>query len=96
MYYRSSVTGRIITDTSLKVIEDIYGKNGLNNAIKYDVVCKIDPDPSVIDCIEYGTTVAAIMRYREIHKCSRKEARKGVARIKRDMARFAKKGDKKR
>ena len=90
MYYRSNETGRIISDVSIRVLEDIYGDGAVETAIKLGTIAPIE-NPSVIDCIRDSTRVTAIYRYREIHKCGLLEARTGVEALEKDMARFSKK-----
>lgn len=90
MYYRSNVTGRIISDASIRVLDDVYGAGFVDEAISFGTIVPIE-NPSVIDCIRDGTRVAAIYRYREIHKCGLLEARAGVDALEKDMARFSKK-----
>lgn len=90
MYYRSTVTGHIIRDTSIDVLNQIYGENGVDSAIESGIIVPIE-SPSVIDCIRYGTEISAVLRYYEIHKCGVHEAREGVKRIKEDMNKFKEK-----
>lgn len=86
MYYRSNVTGRIISGASIRVLNDIYGDNGINDTIKFGTITPIE-NPTVIDCILDGTEITAMIRYREIHKCTLRAAKEGVDLVRKDMAR---------
>lgn len=88
MYYISNVTGNIISDGMIRVLDYVYGENGVSDAVKFGTIRAID-DPSVIDCIRHGTGTTALIRYRELHQCTLREARNGVDQIKKDMKRFA-------
>ena len=85
MWYRSMVTNKIINDSSRHSVDNIYGDGTFDNLIKIDYLVEIE-NPSVVDILkENGSTAMAALRYREIHKCTLKEARQGVELILKDM-----------
>lgn len=90
-YYKSTITGKILTQHDLDILDDIYGENTAWNAIGTGPIEKIDP-PSVIDCIKNAySEVVAIHRYREINNCKLADATKAVREIKARMKRNKKK-----
>lgn len=74
-YYYSKLTGKIITDTTVKAVKDVLGE------VKLDSLLTPMESPSVVDCILGDNKVAAVMRYHEIHSVRLIEARKGVEKI---------------
>ena len=89
MFYRSTVTGKIFFARSLEILNSIYGPGTMNEAIREGILQEI-PEPSVVECLRYGTYAMAAMRYKELHpECSDlKDARKAVRQIRRDMERI--------
>lgn len=86
-YYKSTITGKILTQNELNILDAIYGTGARQRAIEGDAVEKIDP-PSVIDCIKYASSEAvAVFRYREINNCKLADATKAVREIKARMKR---------
>lgn len=84
-YYRSKITGRIVTDTDLEWARLTYGE-GVLILINYSSD-EID-NPSVIDILRDGRFAQAVHRYREIHDCSLKEAFDMTRKIRDDLERF--------
>lgn len=93
MYYISNYTHKIFTENQIKAVNDIYGKDEFNEAIKNGVFIPIE-SPSVIDFIKSGNMPGATYRYREIHNCKLKEAYDAVYEMKRYMRGLGKKSNK--
>ena len=85
-YYRSTATGKIMSENSLRVLNDIFGGDTVSSMMS-DGLLEIVEEPSVIDCICSGNMATAITRYREIHGCGLADAKKNVYAIRSDMAR---------
>lgn len=86
-YYRSTITGKIVSDSFVSQLSDIYGDDLLNQYIVNKILVPID-SPDIIDCIRYDSIKVAVLRYMELHQgYSWEEAYKQVKRIKRDMIR---------
>lgn len=95
MWYRSTFTNKIVNSTSAFAIENIYGKGAFDKLITMGVL-KLLENPSVIDVLRETDSVRlAVLRYQEIHKCSRKEAVIGVSLLRKDMNNHTKKRGKK-
>ena len=86
-YYRSTATGKILTDTSLRIINDVFGDETISKMIS-DGLLVIVEDPSVIECINSGNMLSAFSRYCEIHNCTMEEAKKAVYTIRADVFRI--------
>ena len=84
-YYRSTATGKILGENSLKILDDVFGNETVANMIADNLLVSIET-PSVIDCIRSGNMVSAFTRYREIHECSMDEAKKAVHTIRADIS----------
>lgn len=85
MYYRSNVTGCIISGGSIRILDDVYGKNGVMDTIKNGTITPIE-DPTVMECILHGSKVAAYIRYRETHtNCTLSEARTAVEKMEQEL-----------
>lgn len=93
MYYISNYTHKIFTENQIKAVNDIYGENEFDEAIKNGVFIPIE-NPSVIDFIKCGNMTGATYRYREIHNCKLKEAYDAVYEMKRYMHSLGKKSNK--
>lgn len=65
-YYKSNTTGRILTQTDINLLSEVYGEAGVENLIESGSIEKIEP-PSVIDCLKKSRFSVAAMRYREIN-----------------------------
>lgn len=93
MWYRSKLSGKIITSGTATAIDLVHGDGQFNQMIEDGQIIPIDP-PSVIDILrENGSIAAACQRYREIHPdADLKTARAAVGRLQCDMARFGGKG----
>lgn len=76
-YYKSNITGRILIQNDISLLEETYGKDGVNNLIESGTIEKIDP-PSVVDCLKNGRFNVAAYRYREINGTDAKETVKAV------------------
>lgn len=95
MWYRSTISNKIVNSSSAFAIESIYGKGAFDKLISMDILKPIQ-NPSVIDVLrDTGSTNLAVLRYKEIHKCSHKEATTGVSLIRESMAKHTKKRGKK-
>lgn len=84
MYYISNYTNKIFTENQIKAVNDIYGKDEFDEAIKNGVFITIE-NPSVVDFIKSGNMPGATYRYRELHNCKVKEAYDAVYEMKRYM-----------
>ena len=93
MYYKSNVTGKILTEGQIQHHCDVYVYYMIATDIEMVILTKVD-SPSVIDFIKCGNMAGATLRYRELHNCKTKAAYDAVFAMKRDMRRFSKKGNK--
>ena len=88
-YYESTLTGKIITENDLHVLYDIYGDNVIKDPLCHGILVRVD-EPTVIACSKYGrSTVMAVIRSREIHDCTLKEAYDIVKKIKKDVEKYS-------
>ena len=94
MYYKSNITGKILTEGQIQHHCDVYGDDTIVADIKIGILTKVE-SPSVIDFIKCGNMSGATLRYKELHNCKTKAAYDAVFAMKRDMRRFSKKGNKK-
>ena len=94
MYYKSNITGKILTEGQIQHHCDVYGYDTIAKDINIGILTKVE-SPSVIDFIKCGNMAGATLRYRELHNCKTKAAYDAVFAMKRDMRRFSKKGNKK-
>lgn len=85
-YYRSNPTGKILSENSLKVLNDVFGNDVVPSMVEDGLLVSIET-PSVVDCIRSGNMATAIARYREIHDCGMEEAKKAVYSIRADISR---------
>ena len=84
-YYRSNITGSILTEGSIRVLNDIYGNSAVCEAIDSGSI-EVVTDPDIIECIKYGRGSAAVFRYRELHPdVSIQDAFDAVKKIRKDM-----------
>lgn len=93
MYYKSNITGKILTEDQIQHHCDVCG----NDAIAVDInmgILTIVENPSVVDFIKCDNMIGAMTRYRELHNCKTKDAYDAVYAMKRDMHRINKKNDK--
>ena len=86
MYYRSNITGRIITTAS--VIDEVYGTGTVDSMLRQGMLEKIE-SPDMIDVLRHGSRLVSIMRYRDIHQCGLAEARDRVAMMLEDLNKFS-------
>lgn len=95
MWYRSTLSNKIVNSSSAFAIESIYGEGAFDKLINLDILKPIK-NPSVIDILrDTGSNNLAVLRYKEIHKCSHKEATVGVSLIRESMEKHTKKRGKK-
>lgn len=69
-FYRSTITGKIVSEKAIRDLHDIYG-NGPGNCVdehilKENILIEIS-EPSIVDCLDCGNDGIAILRYRELH-----------------------------
>lgn len=87
-YYRSKITGKIITDKALRNLYDIYGEadgNVVDWYIKKEVIEPVE-DPSLEECIRYGNDGVAVIRFRELNEeVSFEDAKKAVRDLRREL-----------
>ena len=93
MYYKSNVTGKILTEGQIQHHCDVYGDDTIAADIEMGILTKVE-SPSVIDFIKCGNMAGATLRYRELHNCKTKAAYDAVFAMKRDMRRISKKSNK--
>ena len=82
-FYRSAITKKIMTYPY--DLDAIYGEGTVDTYVKNGLLEKIDPSPTVIECLKHGTKIVAIQRYREIHGGTLKEVKDTVEKIMDDM-----------
>ena len=87
MYYKAKNTCRIVMDNVVKILNDIYGEDYVNeNILGKDL--ELIEEPHIIDCIRCGGMVVGGVRYRELHPgVTPKEAIAAVKQIKTTMYR---------
>lgn len=93
MYYKSNITGKILTEGQIQHHCDVYGDDTIATDIEMGILTKAE-SPSVIDFIKCDNMIGAMTRYRELHNCKTKDAYNAVYAMKRDMHRINKKNDK--
>lgn len=92
MWYRSLFTDKIVHESAKKPIDNLYGSGTFEFLVKTDFLAP-NENPNIIDVLrDTDSTHLAVIRYREIHNCSIREAKRGVEILKRDLANFKKKG----
>lgn len=89
-YYRSTKTGKIISESRALVLVDIYGFCKLDGLIKQRILKPFRP--TVIDLLEQDQRIEAVRLYKDIHNCTLREAVDMVNLIKEDMERLRKSG----
>lgn len=89
-YYRSTKTGKIISESRALVLVDIYGLCKLDELIKQRILKPFRP--TVIDLLEQDQRIEAVRLYKDIHNCTLREAVDMVNLIKEDMERLRKSG----
>lgn len=85
-YYRSTATEKILSENSLKVLNDVFGGDTIISMVADGLLVSIE-NPSVVDCIRSGNLISAFTRYREIHDCSMEDAKKAVYTMRADIFR---------
>lgn len=87
-YYRSKITGKIISEKALRNLYDIYGRNSGNVVDSYilkDVLESVE-DPSLEECIRHGNDGVAIIRFREMNEeATFADAKKAVQDLRREL-----------
>lgn len=87
-YYRSTITGKLLTGAAARNIEHVYGDGEIDKLIANGVL-ELVLEPSVEECLEFGNEAAAMTRYRDIHNCTLREAHDAI----RKMRPLTKNGD---
>ena len=85
-YYRSNATGKILSESSLKVLKDVFGGDPIPSMVSDGLLVNVE-NPSVVECIRSGNLVVAFTRYRELHDCSMEDAKKAVYTMCADISR---------
>ncbi len=85
MYYRSTATGKIMSESSARILDDIFGDNTVASMMLDGLLVSVE-NPSVINCICSGNMASAVTRYREIHGCSVADAKKAVYSMRVDVS----------
>lgn len=88
-YYRSTRIGRIISESRILVLIDIYGCDKLDSLIRARTVKPFKP--TVIDLLEQNQKIEAVRLYKDIHNCTLREALDMVNLIIDDINRFRRK-----
>lgn len=88
-YYRSSRTGRIISESRILVLNDIYGCDILDSLIGARLLKTFKP--TIIDLLEQDQKIEAVRLYKDIHNCTLREALDMVNLIINDINRFRRK-----
>lgn len=88
-YYRSTRTGRIISESRILVLNDIYGCDIFDSLVKAKLLKPFKP--TVIDLLEQDQKIEAVRLYKDIHNCTLREALDMVNLITDDMIRFGRK-----
>lgn len=88
-YYRSTITGRIISESRILVLNDIYGYVKLDSLIRARLLKPFKP--TIIDLLEQNQKIEAVKLYKDIHNCTVREALDMVNLITDDMIRFGRK-----
>lgn len=92
-YYRSKITNLIVSGNYAKALNYVYGKNTIEKLVEEHTLEEIK-EPSVIDCVRYGSGSVAVVRYRELHpEASWDEASAEIRKIRKDIYRHMKKGE---
>ena len=86
-YFRSTITGKIVTNRDIWSANDIFGKDTLEELLFNGTLVPVE-EPSVIDCIKSGGIPAACSRYCEIHNCNMSEAKPAVYSMRSDYYRL--------
>lgn len=90
MWYKSTVTEKVVHSSAAKLIDNVYGKEAFRNDVDSGIIIPIEA-PSVVDVLrDTGSVHLAAVRYREIHHCSVREAKAEVKRLKADISAFNK------
>lgn len=88
-YYRSTRTRRIISESRILVLNDIYGYDKLDSLIRARLLKPFKP--TIIDLLEQNQKMEAVKLYKDIHNCTAREALDMVNLIIDDMNRFRRK-----
>lgn len=88
-YYRSTRTGRIISESRILVLNDIYGYDKLDSLIRARLLKPFKP--TVIDLLKQDQKIEAVRLYKDIHNCTVREALDMVNLIIDDINRFRRK-----
>lgn len=88
-YYRATRTGKIISESRVLVLIDIYGCDKLDSLIRARILKPFKP--TVIDMLEQDQKIEAVRLYKDIHNCTLREALDMVNLIIDDINRFRRK-----
>lgn len=88
MYYKSSITGKILTETQVNVLNDIWGGEEVNAQVERGCLIPMEEKPSVVDLIKSRNLASAAFRYKEIHGGTIADAWTAVKTIRADVSRF--------
>lgn len=87
-YYRSTITGKIVSEKALRNLYDIYGKdkgNFVDMVVTKEILEPVE-NPSLEECLRHGNDGIAILRYRELNEnASFEEAKEFVQKIRKEM-----------
>lgn len=86
-YYKSYLTGKIIGEPRISVVNDIYGKHTVEILVRTGLLKPYEP--SIIDLLRHSNRLEAIIFCRDIHHTTLVEAQDMVTLIEKDMKRFA-------
>ena len=86
-YFRSTITGKIVTSRDIWSANDILGKDASEKMLADGAIEPVE-EPSIIDCIKSGGMPAAFSRYCEIHNCGMAEAKEAVRNMRSDYYRL--------
>ena len=88
-YYRATRTGKIISESRVLVLIDIYGYDKLDSLIRARILKPFKP--TVIDLLKQDQKIEAVRLYKDIHNCTLREALDMVNLIIDDINRFRRK-----
>ena len=81
MYYQSAITKKIVAENFAKCLDYVYGRGEVEKLIEEKTLIPIE-EPSVEDCLRFGSGSVAVIRYRELNPdTSWAEASKAVRHI---------------
>ena len=69
-YYKSHLTGKIIGEPRISVVNDIYGEHTVEVLMRTGLLKPYEP--TIIDLLRHGNRIEAIILYRDIHHSHRR------------------------